>query len=243
VQARRAAVTIGRPAPAPPIPHGVGVLRSVHACYTRWAPVALQNATGTRKSNGYPEAWTVGPRSGGRCAHQRGSPARSRLPRPDVLDRASKLKPRLERRVRRVVAIAGLMTGVAWLIPYCARRRPLHLKDNGCRGSACSPLSEQEGRRPQTARVRRAHYPPLPGTISPVCATREHVRPPALQAPLVTCAVREHGGLAWPPRLSALRQRRLVTEVLTHTRAGRASIIPILVGRKDSKGRAGSPAT
>src|SRR6059036_3267170 len=44
-----------------------------------------------------PEAWTVGPRSGGRCAHQRGSPARSRHPRPDVLDRASKLRPRLER--------------------------------------------------------------------------------------------------------------------------------------------------
>src|SRR5205823_7520665 len=70
---------------------------------------------------------------------------------------------------------------------------------------------------PQTARVRRAHHPPLPGTINPVCATREHVRPPALQATLVTCATREHGGLAWPPRLSALRQpRRLLP------RAGRA---------------------
>src|SRR5438093_5676383 len=91
------------------------------------------------------------------------------------------------------------MTGVAWLIPYSARHHPLHLKEYGCRGSACSPLSGQEGRRPQTARVITrcmelsngypAHHPPLPGTINPVCATREHVRPPALQAPLVTCAM------------------------------------------------------
>src|SRR2546422_990876 len=87
------------------------------------------------------------------------------------------------------------MTGVAWLIPYSARHHPLHLKEYGCRGSACSPVSGQEGRRPQTARVITrcnlksngdpAHHPPLPGTINPVCATREHVRPPALQAPLV----------------------------------------------------------
>src|SRR2546427_13189843 len=104
------------------------------------------------------------------------------------------------------------MTGVAWLLPYSARHHPLHLKEYGCRGSACSPLSGQEGRRPQTARVITrcnlksngypAHHPPLPGTINPVCATREHVRPPALQAPRVTCAMREHGGLAWPPRRS-----------------------------------------
>src|SRR5438094_10130547 len=96
---------------------------------------------------------------------------------------------------------------------------------------------------PQTARVRRAHHPPLPGTINPVCATREHVRPPALQDPLVTCAMREHGRLAWPPRFSALRERRLVTEVLPNTRAGRASVIPILAERKMSSGRTGSPAT
>ena len=90
--------------------------------------------------------------------------------------------------------MAGIMRGVAWLIPYCARHHPLHLKDNGCRGSACSPLSGQEGRRPQTARVRRAHHPPLPGTINPVCATREHVRPPALQAPLVRKSQTLQGG-------------------------------------------------
>src|SRR3989475_1007665 len=148
--------------------------------------------------------------------------------------------------------MAGIMRGMAWLIPYCARHHPSHLKDNGCRGSACSPVSGQEGRRPQTARVITrcnlksngypAHHPPHfsggaggwaglhcarpPSTPSasarnesilsarcasttgspaapplfPVCATREHVRPPALRAPLVTCAMREHGGLAWPPR-------------------------------------------
>jgi hypothetical protein len=52
-----------------------------------------------------------------------------------------------------VFAIAELIKGVAWLIPYCARHHPLRLKDNRCRGSACSPLRGQEGRRPQTARV------------------------------------------------------------------------------------------
>jgi len=96
------------------------------------------------------------------------------------------------------------MTGVAWLIPYSARHHPLHLKEYGCRGSACSPLSGQEGRRPQTARVITrcnlksngypAHHPPLPGTINPVCATREHVRPPALQAPLVRKSQTLQGG-------------------------------------------------
>ena len=66
--------------------------------------------------------------------------------------------------------MAGIMRGVAWLIPYCARHHPSDLKDNGCRGSACSPLSGQDGRRPQTARVITrcnlksngypAHHPP-----------------------------------------------------------------------------------
>src|SRR5881628_1391806 len=107
------------------------------------------------------------------------------------------------------------MTGVAWLIPYSARHHPLHLKEYGCRGSACSPLSGQEGRRPQTARVITrcmlnsngypAHHPPLPGTINPVCA------------------MPEHGGLAWPPRHPALRQTRLLlSEAFTLTIFGSA---------------------
>src|SRR5207247_11232636 len=45
---------------------------------------------------------------------------------------------------------------------------------------------------PQTARVRRAHHPSLPGTINPVCATREHVRRPGHHTPALACAVREH---------------------------------------------------
>ena len=37
--------------------------------------------------------------------------------------------------------------------------------------------------------------------------------------------MREHGGLAWPPRLSALRQPRLLfPEVFTHTKVGRTII-------------------
>src|SRR5947209_2405126 len=39
-----------------------------------------------------------------------------------------------------------------------------------------------------------AHHPPLPGTVNPVCATREHVRPPALQAPLVRKSQTLQGG-------------------------------------------------
>src|SRR5439155_24830112 len=178
-------------------------------------------------------------KSCGSCRGRQSEAFRSVQARPDGFDRASWLRPRLERLGAGVVAIAGLMTGAARLIPYCARHHPLHLKDNGCRGSACSPLSGQEGRRPQTARVRRAHHPPhflrggwlgwpslrastehsirpCPELINPECATREHVRPPALHAPLVTCAMREHEGLAWPPRLSALRQpRRRFPEVPT----------------------------
>ena len=47
--------------------------------------------------------------------------------------------------------MAGLINGVAWLIPYCARHHPLQ--------------SEQQ-RVPGT--------PPLPGTINPECAVRQH---------------------------------------------------------------------
>ena len=101
------------------------------------------------------------------------------------------------------------MTGVAWLIPYCARDHPLHLKDNGCRGSACSPLSGQEGRRPQTARVitrcnlKSNGYPAHPPPYFPgggwlgwplLRASTEHsIRlGPELISP--ECAVREHNG-------------------------------------------------
>src|SRR5213080_2711141 len=91
---------------------------------------------------------------------------------------------------------------------------PVALEGHLVCDSACSPLRGQEGRRPQTARVITrcnlknngypAHHPPLPGTINPVCATREYE------------------GLAWPPRLSALRQsRRRFPEVSTLTKGGR----------------------
>jgi len=60
---------------------------------------------------------------------------------------------------------------------------------------------------PQTARVRRAHHPPLPGTINLVCATREHVRLPGHHMPALMGAMREQGGLAWRPRLSAQKKR------------------------------------
>ncbi len=69
----------------------------------------LLHPLGTRCSaecNGYPEeqrvpeAWTVGPRSGDRFEHQRGSPARSRLPLPDGLARTPG-KNRSKARLRR----------------------------------------------------------------------------------------------------------------------------------------------
>ena len=105
---------------------------------------------GSPEEQRVPEAWTVGPRSGPRCAHQRGSPARSRLPRPDGLVRTPRLRPRLE-----------------WL--------------------------GAEGRRPRGTHDRGGLADPL------LRASSEH---------LLRCAMREHGGLAWPPRLSALRELR-----------------------------------
>ena len=75
-----------------------------------------------------PEA--VGPRSGritrciqrsnGSPAHQRGSPARSRHPRPDGLVYASRPN-RGWMGGAEAVAMSGTHEGVARLIPYCAR--------------------------------------------------------------------------------------------------------------------------
>ena len=96
-----------------------------------------------------PEAWTVGPRSGRRCAHQRGSPAMSRHPRPDGLVRVSPLRSRLEGWARRAVAIAELMTGVAWLIPYCARP-----------ASTPSTPARNDQSCVRDARAREAAWPP-----------------------------------------------------------------------------------
>ena len=68
VQARRAAVATDGPAPAPPIPHMAGVLRSVHACYTRCIS----------KSNGYPRpGWSGLARA--TAAHTSGAPPQGRV--------------------------------------------------------------------------------------------------------------------------------------------------------------------
>src|SRR2546426_412044 len=120
--------------------------------------------------------------------------------------------------------MAGLMRGVAWLIPYCARHHPSHLKDNGCRASACSPVSGQEGRRPQTARVitrcnlksngSPAHRPPhflkggRLGWPSLRASTEHSIRlgPERINP---ECAVREHNGQPCRPApLSCVRDAR-----------------------------------
>ena len=125
---------------------------------------------------------------------------------------------------RKIVAIAGLITRVAWLIPYCARHHPLHLKNNGCRGFAPSPRSGQEGRRPQTARVitrcnlKSNGYPAHPpphflrggrlGWPSLRASTEHSIRlgPEQLNP---ECAVREHKGQPCRPApLSCVRDAR-----------------------------------
>src|SRR2546422_3215963 len=116
------------------------------------------------------------------------------------------------------------MTGVAWLIPYSARHHPLHLKEYGCRGSACSPVSGQEGRRPQTARVITrcnlksngypAHHPPYflrggrLGGPSLRASTEHSIRlcPERINP---ECGVREHNGQPCRPApLSCVRDAR-----------------------------------
>src|SRR5881409_1691570 len=116
------------------------------------------------------------------------------------------------------------MTGVAWLIPYSARHHPLHLKEYGCRGSACSPLSGQEGRRPQTARVITrcnlnsngypAHHPPYflrGGRLGwpSLRASTEHSIRLGLERINPECAVREHNGQPCRPApFSCVRDAR-----------------------------------
>jgi hypothetical protein len=51
-----------------------------------------------------------------------GRPSPSPLPSPAKGEGQS----RMERMRGEVCAIAGLINGVAWLIPYCARHHPLH---------------------------------------------------------------------------------------------------------------------
>jgi len=155
VQARRAAVTNGGPAPAPPIP--------------QWG-FADPLRPGTTARSGRA---SLGPHHPLHPAEQRvpGTPAglprkvASSSPRRPAL--ASWLRPRM-----RGMGAFGL---VVW--------------------------------QPQTARVRRAHHPPLPGTINLVCAPREHVRLPGHHMPALMGAMREQGGLAWRPRLSAQKKR------------------------------------
>src|SRR5881296_2010240 len=83
------------------------------------------------------------------------------------------------------------MTGVAWLIPYCARP-----------ASTPSTPARNDQSCVRDARAREAAWPP-----------------PARS----WCAMREHGGLAWPPRHPALRQTRLLlSEAFTLTIFGSA---------------------
>ena len=108
------------------------------------------------------QARTVGPRWGGRCAHQRGSPARSRHPRPDGLVRVSRPSRGSKDLARGTVAMAGLMTGVAWLIPYCARHHPLHLEEQRVPGTflsaRCASTGDQPGRPASPPFVSRSSF-------------------------------------------------------------------------------------
>ncbi len=90
------------------------------------------------------------------------------------------------------------LNGVAWLIPYCARHHPLQSETQRVPGTP-STLARNEQ------------------ILSARCASTKGS--PAAPPLVLVCATREHGGLAWPPRLSALRQPRPLPEVFTHTKA------------------------
>src|SRR5207249_11147133 len=120
--------------------------------------------------------------------------------------------PRPEWMSAEATAIARLINGVAWLIPYCARHHPLQSEKQRVPGTPSTSFSQGGGRLgwpslrastehsirlgpepidPECA-VREHKGQPCRPPLSPVCATREHVRPPALQAPLVLSGLHPH---------------------------------------------------
>src|SRR5205809_3867950 len=80
--------------------------------------------------------------------------------------------------------MAGIMRGVAWLIPYCARHHPLQSEKQRVPGTpSASFLRGGE----------RLGWPSLrASTEHSIRLGPEPINP--------ECAMREHGGLAWPPR-------------------------------------------
>ena len=104
-------------------------------------------------------------KSCGSCRGRQGEAFRSVQARPDGFDRASWLRPRLERLGVWVVAIAGLMTGAARLIPYCARHHPLQSEEQRVPGTPSTSFSQgRVAGLAFIARVHRALHPPMPGT-------------------------------------------------------------------------------
>jgi hypothetical protein len=146
-----------------------------------------------------PEA--VGPHSGritrciqgsnGSPAHQRGSPARSRHPRPDGLDRASWLRHRLHRLRAEGPRHRGTNGRGGLADPLLRASSPVAIRK--ATGTRHSIRLGPEQINPECA-VREHNGQPCRPPLFPVCATREHVRPPALQAPLVRKSRTLQGG-------------------------------------------------
>jgi hypothetical protein len=184
VQARRAAVTTGGPAPAPPIP--------IAHC--------IEGAMGTPgspiRSGLFRQPEAVGPRAGRRCAHQRGSPARSRLPRPDGLVRASRLRPRLEglgaegRRPGEAHGRGGQADPLLRASsPVAVRsatgtRHSIHLIFSGGGRLGWPSLRASSPVAIRKATGTRHSIHPCPELINPECAVREHNGQPCRSAPL-----------------------------------------------------------
>ena len=82
--------------------------------------------------------------------------------------------------------MAGIMRGVAWLIPYCARHHPLQSEQQRVPGTpSASFLRGGERLGWPSLRASTEHSIRLgPEPINPECAVREHNGQPCRPAPL-----------------------------------------------------------
>jgi len=93
---------------------------------------------------------------------RQGEAFRSVPARPDGLAGVSRPSRGSKDLARGTVAMAGLMTGVAWLIPYCARHHPLHLEEQRVPGTflsaRCASTGDEPGRPASPPFVSRSSF-------------------------------------------------------------------------------------
>src|SRR5213594_931399 len=96
---------------------------------------------------------------------------------------------------------SGFITGVAWLIPYCARHHPLQSETQRVPGTLSASFTQGGGRLGwPSLRASTEHSIRLcPERINPECAVREHNGQPCRPAPLSCVRDARARESAWPP--------------------------------------------